>query len=438
MAEDNAIQLPELGSANRASFSQQQEDILSLAFLEALYQQADIVSDPEVNDYVRGIGARLLRYTHSNRQFQFYVIKDDSINAFAGPGGIIAIHSGLILAAKTEDELAAVMAHEIEHVQQEHLSRMFAEGKKGMLPMVAGIVGALLVGSRSPQAAMAMITGGIAYNAQQQLAFSRDNEWEADRFGIDILHAAGYDPNAMADFFETLASRYRNDGNTPEILMSHPVTDKRISDSRARARTLRHTAKISNTSLQLAQIRLKQLLGKPQTTTSPQQACYLQQITYSLERGVHPPPTCTLLPEHLLSHLVLLQNKTQLNNEAWQALIDLYPHNSAIILRYADALMEADQAQKTIDLLTPLTSTFNEHWALWEPIARAWNRIGDTANEAYAMAQAYSSIGDLKLAKIQSDRAKKSTETSSQLALKQQIDTLNSWILLQEKLRKEL
>jgi predicted Zn-dependent protease len=441
MAEEPSINLPELGSAHRASFSQQQEDVLSLAFLEAIYQQAELITDPELNDYIRDIGSQLLRYTHSNRKFQFYIIKDDSINAFAGPGGIIAIHSGLILAAKREDELAAVIAHEIEHVQQEHLSRMFDNGKKGVIPTIAGLVAALLVGSQSPQAAMAMVMGGIGYSAQQQLAFSRDNEWEADRFGIDLLNAAGYDPNAMADFFDTLANRYRNDSQTPEILMSHPVTTKRISDSRARARTLSKSSTIKHTqnTLSLAQIRLKQLLGQAQPLSDPKQQCYQEQVAYSLEKSTQQlAPTCTALPDHIWSRLVTLQNKAPLDAEAWQTLIALYPQNSAIVLHYANNLMDNNQQQKVIDQLTPLTTEFNELWAFWNPIAQAWNHIGDTANEAYAMSRAYTSIGSLKLAKIQIDRAKKSVNHDQQSQLEKNIDSLSSWLTLQEKIRKEL
>jgi predicted Zn-dependent protease len=439
-AEDpiSPISLPDLGSPNRASFSQQQEDVLSLAFLEAVYQQADLVTDPELNDYIRDIGAKLLRHVHSNRKFQFYIIKDDSINAFAGPGGIIAIHSGLILAAKREDELAAVMAHEIEHVQQEHLSRMFDNGKKGMIPTIAGLVGALLVGSQSPQAAMAMVMGGIGYSAQQQLAFSRDNEWEADRIGIDVLHAAGYDPNAMADFFDTLANRYRNDSKAPEMLMSHPVTGKRISDSRARARTLSLKTQTKTDSLDLAQIRLRQLLGQSQTLTDAKQICYQQHIAHNIEKQPLTAPSCNDLPKHLLSSLVLLQNKTPFNERAWQELIDLYPSNTAIGLRYAQTLIDNNQTEKAIKQLMMFTNTVNERWAIWEPIARAWHSLGDDASEAYSMANAYASIGALTLAIIQIERAEKQATSPHQPQLKQHIETLKAQLLMQEKQRKAL
>jgi predicted Zn-dependent protease len=436
--ETSTISLPDLGSPNRASFSQQQEDVLSLAFLEAVYQQADLITDPELNDYVRDVGAKLLRHVHSNRKFQFYIIKDDSINAFAGPGGIIAIHSGLILAANREDELAAVMAHEIEHVQQEHLSRMFENNKKGLLPTIAGLVAALLIGSQNPQAGIAMVMGGIGYNAQQQLAFSRDHEWEADRFGIDVLHSAGYDPNAMADFFDTLATRYRNDSKAPEMLMSHPVTSKRISDSRARARTLTHKPKAKTDDFSLAQIRLKQLLGQTQLLNDPKQICYQQQIAYSLDKHTAEAPQCRQLPEHRFSRLIALQNQTAIDEQHWQALIDLYPNNLAIRLRYADKLMDTNQAQKAIEQLMPLTQQIAERWTLWEPIARAWNILGDTANEAYAMSNAYASIGALKLAKIQIDKADKHTNKQTQTQLKKDIDILKSWLLIQEQSREDL
>ncbi len=437
-SEEKPILLPELGSPNRASFSNQQEDVLSLAFLEALYQQADIIDDPELNSYIRDIGARLLRHVSTNRKFQFYIIKDNSINAFAGPGGIIALHSGLILAAKNEDEMAAVMAHEIQHVQQEHLSRMFEQGKKGMAATVAGIVGALLVGSQSPQAAMAMITGGIAYNAQQQLAFSRDNEWEADRTGIDVLAAAGYNPNAMSDFFETLASRYRNDSKAPEMLMSHPVTNKRISDSRARARMISYTKKTHEHTLALAQARLQALIGQKITATNPQLACYQQYLVANLQRNNAPMPSCHNLPEHLWSKIILLEMKAPLDQLGWQALSDIYPQNSAVLLNYADQLLLTHQSEKVVQLLTPVADQFNERWEFWKRIAQAWNQQNDNASEAFAMAKAYSSIGALKLAEIQIDRAKKSADASNNIQLNTQRESLENWLKIQLKARKEL
>jgi predicted Zn-dependent protease len=438
-AESDNLRLPDLGSASRATFSTQQEDVLSLAFLEAIYTQADLNEDPELNTYIRSIGARLLRHTHTNRKFHFYVINDNSINAFAGPGGIIAIHSGLIMAAQTEDELAAVMAHEIQHVQQEHLSRMFDQSKKGMLPMLAGIVGALLVGSQSPQAAMAMITGTIAYGAQKQLAFSRDHEWEADRFGIDTLTAAGYNPEAMADFFETLGNRYRNDAKSPEILLSHPVTDKRIADSRSRARTkTRQKYNRDNITLRMMQQRLTSLSQTPQEASNIP-SCYQKRINAWLKQTPTASENCQTLPQHWLSDLIRLQTDTVQNREQrWQQLLDLYPNNQAILMRRADELFEQQRYQETIQLLMTKVDTINENWALWQKIARSWHELNDGATESWALSKAYGSIGHLKLSRIQIDKAERERTASHTPHLAQLIEKQANWLSEQEASRKSL
>lgn len=440
-AEEAKLNLPDLGSPNRATFSSQAEDTLSLAFLEMIYSQADLVTDPELNDYVRTIGQRLLRHVRTNRHYQFYLINDNNINAFAGPGGIIALHTGLILAAKNEDEIAAVMAHEIQHVQQEHLSRMFDQGKKGMLTTLGSIVGALIVGSQNPQAGMGIMMGGMALNVQQQLAFSRDHEWEADRTGIDVLAAAGYNPNAMADFFDTLSNRYRNDSKIPEMLLTHPVSTKRLSDSRARARTLSYQTRQQDNTLALAKLRIQNLTGKVENNDklSNELACYQTYLNFvQTHKTQHQPPACQSLPKHLWSNIIQLQASKNINHSTWQSLIELHPNNSALQLHYADLLLEQQQSAQVVKLLSANVSRFNESWEFWKRIAQAWNQGGDSTQEAYAMAKAYASVGSLKLALIQIDRAEKSLTNKHPLALKNDILLLKTWLETQQKARENL
>ena len=440
-AEEPKLSLPDLGSPNRATFSTQAEDTLSLAFLEMIYSQADLVTDPELNDYIRTIGQRLLRHVRSNRQFQFYIINDNNINAFAGPGGILAVHTGLILAAKNEDEIAAVIAHEIQHVQQEHLSRMFDQGKKGMLATLGSIVGAIIVGSQNPQAGMGIMMGGMALNAQQQLAFSRDHEWEADRTGIDVLAAAGYNPNAMADFFDTLYNRYRNDSKIPEMLLTHPVSSKRLSDSRARARTLSYQARQQDQTLTMAKLRIRQLNGKVENDDklSADMQCYQDHLQQALNNKTQTKPLqCHPLPKHLWSEIVQLQLNTTAPDSAWTSLIELHPNNSALLIHYADHLLERQQAQAVIDQLTPVTDRFAERWEFWKRIAQAWNQLDNHPLEAYSMAKAYSSIGALKLALIQIDRAEKTLNNNQSATAKNNILQLKSWLETQQKARENL
>lgn len=441
LAEETKLNLPDLGSPNRATFSTQAEDILSLAFLEVIYSQADLVTDPELNDYVRTIGQRLLRHVRTNRNYQFFVINDNNINAFAGPGGIIAVHTGLLLSAKNEDEIAAVIAHEIQHVQQEHISRMFDQGKKGMLTTLGSILGAIIVGSQNPQAGMGIMMGGMALSAQQQLAFSRDHEWEADRTGIDVLAAAGYNPNAMADFFDTLANRYRNDSKVPEMLLTHPVSTKRLNDSRARARTLSYQARKQDTTLALAKLRIQgmQTNRDDKDKLSAELSCYQQHLSLALKNETSTQmPLCEPLPKHLWSDIVQLQLAKNLDTKAWQNLLELHPNNTAVLLHYADQLLLHQQALAAIELLTPVAEKTTEGWEIWKRLAQAWNQRSDTAQEAFAMAQAYASIGALKLALIQVDRAEKAILNKELNTLKPKIAQLKTWLETQQKARENL
>lgn len=437
------LTLPELGSPNRAIFDQQQEEVLSLAFLEAIYQQADLVTDPELNQYIRSIAHRLLRHTHSNRHFQFYIINDNNINAFAGPGGIIAVNTGLILAAKSEDEIAAVLAHEIQHVQQEHISRMFANHKKSMLTTLGTIVGALLIGSQNPEAGAGILMSGMAYSIQEQLAFSRDNEWEADRTGIELLAAAGYDPNAMADFFSTLAKRHQNDSNIPEMLLTHPVSSKRLADSRARAGQLtsKKLTLLNKETLQLAKIRIAFLQGKDRDLDglSAAEQCYLQSIRHNLlNRQSTPPCSSTELPSHIWSHLARLSQQKNNNNQIndWKSLIELYPNDISVQLRYADHLLEQQQAMQLIQQLDGKVTQFSEQYELWRRLAQAWHQLKNETEEAYHMARAYASIGAISLAEIQLNRANQSLKNND-LKTKNKIASLKEWLDLQQKLREK-
>ncbi len=437
LAQDS--HLPDLGSAARHTFSQQTEATLSLAFLESLYRYTDINTDPELNSYVRQIGQALLRHVRSERRYQFYLINDDSINAFAGPGGIIGINTGLILSAKTEDEIAAVLAHEIQHVEQEHISRMFDQQQKGLLPTLAGIVGALLVGSQSPQAAMALMTGSIAYQMEQQLAFSRDHEWEADRLGIDLLAAAGYDPNAMADFFATLMNRYRTFSKGSELLQTHPVTEKRISDSKDKANKItRKAAKHRSIDLALAQARLEALAQRPSSHKRPEVLCYQQSVTHWLKQ--EPDSPCTNKVSHLWQTLIELSTaeasaKTQAQ---WQGLLDIYPQNLAVWLRYADYLMDHQQPEQLIQLLLPQTDRHSENFDIWMRIAKAYYVIEDEAASAWALSKGYAATGQFKQSRVQLDKAKTQQEKSAHPTLKIWIENQVNWLELKEKERKTL
>jgi predicted Zn-dependent protease len=232
------IKLPELGSSSDQYLTPTSEKQLGREFMLSVKKNANVLEDPLINEYVQDLGNRLLKQSDaSGLDFTFFVLEEPSINAFAGPGGYIGIHSGLILATQSESELASVIAHEIAHVTQKHLLRAFDAANQISGKTAALILASILVGvAGSPDAGMAMATGAQASAIQEQINFTRGNEEEADTVGIQILADAGLDPRAMPVFFERLthASRLYESG-IPEMLRTHPVTTNRIADALGRA-----------------------------------------------------------------------------------------------------------------------------------------------------------------------------------------------------------
>lgn len=231
------LELPDIGDPTGTSFTPLQEQQLGEAFYRNLHSQLEISRDPEVNDYVQNLGQRLTANSDKPEQpFHFFIVNSAQINAFAGPGGYIGVNSGLILASETESELASVMAHEIAHVTQRHLFQTFQDSSRLSLPMAAAMLAAMLVGSQSSQAGQAALLATQAAMAQHQINFTRDNEAEADRVGMQILSKSTFDPRGMPAFFERLQQSTRFSGHSaPEFLLTHPVTTSRISDTRGRA-----------------------------------------------------------------------------------------------------------------------------------------------------------------------------------------------------------
>ena len=254
-----AADLPDLGEVSRQYFSDQEEQTLGRAIMRDVYADPRYLDDPEIESYLNQLGYKLVSVsTRNQREFTFFVVNDPSINAFAMPGGNIGVHTGLLLAAQSESELAGVVAHEIAHVTQDHIARMVASQSQSYWPTMAALALALLASRSSPNVAGAAIATTQAYSIQNQLNYSRDYEREADRLGYDMLNRSGYDVRGMSGFFSRLqrANRFY-DTSAPAYLRTHPLTTDRIADMESRSETAPYQQVEDSLDFQLVRARLR-------------------------------------------------------------------------------------------------------------------------------------------------------------------------------------
>ena len=259
--ENDKILLPDMGDSSGTLISPLEEKQLGEAFYRRLHSQVKISEDPDIQLYIQSVGKRLVANSDSpGIPFHFFVVLDKGINAFAGPGGYIGINSGLILTTDSESELASVMAHEVAHVTQRHLYRAFEAASQLSLPTAAAMLGAILLGTQSPELGLAAITAIQAGSVQFQINFTRDNEQEADRIGMQTLLQSQFDPRGMPIFFQKLQQSTRYYGiKIPEFLRTHPVTASRIADTRGRAEKYPYRHYPDSFNYQLAKAKLRVL-----------------------------------------------------------------------------------------------------------------------------------------------------------------------------------
>jgi len=232
--------LPDLGDVSQESLTPQQEKQIGEQSMFEIRADKSFLEDAEVNDYLNQIGYQLVANSNEPwQEFEFFTLDNNSINAFALPGGFIGVNTGLILTAQSESELASVLSHEIAHVTQHHIARMVAGQKFDSLTTVAAIAIAILAARNNPDAAQTAIVGMQAGSIQRQLNFTRTHEMEADRIGLTTLQKAGFDTRAMPAFFERLQkATHLFDNNVPSYLRTHPVTSERIADTASRVQQI--------------------------------------------------------------------------------------------------------------------------------------------------------------------------------------------------------
>jgi predicted Zn-dependent protease len=416
-------ELPELGSPASAVLSQTDEYRLGAMVTKELRDQNALIEDPEISEYVNGVGQRLASQSaEGGRHFQYFVIKDPVINAFAVPGGFVFINAGLVLATSTESELASVMAHETAHVTQHHIARMIADQSKQSITSVAAVLAAILLGAIGGGQA---IEGGLAaaqgLAVQHQINFTRDNEMEADRVGIGFLAGAGYDPNAMAGFFETM-SRHEGLAATyiPAMLIDHPVTTDRVAEARARAAQFPTHQVHDSQSYELIRERVRVLTATGDVDLAGQ---YAQKIAHggdtlgnrygealalmNSNRADEALKILTpLLKEHedlTLLHAAYGQAQAKAGHVkdalvTFQRAEQLFPRNVPVTVRYAETLMAAGRPADAHNMLLDLFNNVEPTPDQIRLTALAASAAGDAGDAYFYMGEYQIAGGDLNLA----------------------------------------
>jgi predicted Zn-dependent protease len=416
--------LPDLGSPAAQYLSKTDEYYLGAMVAKELRDQSELLEDPEVLEYVNGIGQRLASQSAMGGEyFHYSVVKDTQINAFAVSGGWVFINAGLILASDTESELAGVMAHETAHITQHHIARMFADQSKQSLATAAAMIGAILLGSLAGggQATEGAIAATQGLAVQHQINFTRDNEREADRVGIGYLAAAGFDPYGMGEMFESMA---RNQGLAatyiPAMLIDHPVDSDRIAEQRSRAEQFPPRKGKDSQSYDLIRERVRVLTAIGDVDLDTQ---YAQKIAHGgdnlgnrygealalMNSGQAEQAVRLLTPlvqEHeglTLLHAALGQAQAKAGHMdaalvTFKRAAVLFPRNVPVTVRYAETLMAAGRPAEAHNMLLDLFNNVPPTPDQIRLTALAASAAGDAGDAYYYMGEYQLAGGDLNLA----------------------------------------
>lgn len=258
--------LPDLGESSRADLPPYLERRIGESIMRDIrLREPSYIDDVEVTAYLNALGARLSAATpEAGQSFEFFALRDATLNAFALPGGYIGVHSGLILAAQSESELAGVLSHEIAHVTQKHLARLMGKQNQAQMTQWLALAVAILAARSNSDVSQAAMATGAAAGVQTMLNYTRDFEREADRIGIQTLDRAGFDVRGMASFFERMQKFGRlYENNAPGYLRTHPLTIERISDMENRILQAQYRQVADSTDFQLVRSKLRASLSVP-------------------------------------------------------------------------------------------------------------------------------------------------------------------------------
>lgn len=349
------IILPDIGASSSLALSASMEEKIARSVIQQLRESHGLVEDMELKQYLEKLGYSIVEQTEDSLQpFHFFLVNSNQVNAFATPGGVIAVYTGLFAETETESELASVISHEIAHVTQHHIARAYEKVNQMNIPMTLGVIAALLLGAAGGgDAGIAAATGLSAMGAQTQIDTIRANEREADRVGMRYLSKAKFNPYGMPEFFQKLQRKNRyTDKSYPEFLRTHPVTTDRIAESMDRARDFSQQQKNlrSETTYRMMKAKLKIISG----SNSKKLVDYY--------RSLSTPETLKTHPEYHYGYgLALLKNhQTQAAIDKLHQLHQYSEDNFFFINALAQAYLKSQQPKHHIQALRLLEQALSK------------------------------------------------------------------------------
>jgi predicted Zn-dependent protease len=419
--------LPDLGDASAATLSETQERTIGNRIMREVVVDPAYVDDPEVSDYISSLGSRLLAGVEGpRRDLTFFVVQDDTVNAFALVGGHIGVHTGLVTLTQNESELAGVMAHEIAHIVQRHQARAIQGQGRAQWTSLAALALAILASrgsssSQSGQITEAAVASAGAFQMQNMLDYTREHEREADRVGLTILERTGFDPRSMATFFERLlrANRLNEFKGAPAYLRTHPLTTERIADMQDRLQGAPMRMVADSFEYRLVRAKLRASAGSPseavevfrtlladKTIVRPREEVY--GLAFALRRardfdaawktlaplresGAAPHPAFELLAGQLLAD----QGKVDDAVSLYRAALRSYPRNRGILYAHLNLLLQSGRAREVLADLEERLRTVQDDAHLYEIQARAFAATGREISQHRAQAEAHYRRGNL-------------------------------------------
>jgi predicted Zn-dependent protease len=396
--------LPLLGE--NSAINIEQEKRMGYAFYRRLLERGVVETNPILHNYLNELGARLLSSLDLRlRDYQFFIVKDLSVNAFAVPGGYIGVNIGLILRTQNQDQLASVLAHEISHVRLMHglqlMEKSSGVSNTSIITMLAGI----LLAGVSPELGSAVLIGGAASGQQAMINYTREYEYEADRLGIELLQGGNFDPQGMVDFFRMME---RISGNSElqniEYLRTHPVNDNRIAEVENRIRTLRvvksgadYFPMFRDYLLYLSVDRMEYAGSDFRKALAQSKKGEYEQANLSLKKMYRRDS------ENIWYGYVYAENLENMNQldearQVYQKLLEIYPDQFALSLRYIRLLKSAGDFDSALVVARRLEKRFPREKRIYKELSEIYSELQQPIFRMMAEAEYHRLSGNYKLA----------------------------------------